>query len=77
MFNTGSAATQNTGGGGGGGGGGGLSGGNGGSGVIILKVPDAFSASFSGGVTQTNNTSGGFTVYTITQAGPTDTVTFN
>lgn len=52
-------------------------GGNGGSGVIVLKIPDTFTASFSGGVSQTNSTSGGFKIYTITAAGVSDTVTFS
>jgi phage terminase large subunit-like protein len=42
-----------------------------------LKIPDARSATFSGGVTQTNATSGGFKIYTITAAGLSDTVTFS
>jgi phage terminase large subunit-like protein len=52
------------------------SGGSGGSGVIVLKIPSAYEASFSVGVTQTNATSGGVTTYTITAAGASDTVTF-
>lgn len=68
----------------GGGGGGGSStnstaynGAAGGSGVIILKVPAGFSASFSAGVSQTSTTVGTDTVYTITAAGASDTVTFS
>jgi hypothetical protein len=72
----GSAGTANRGG-GGGGGGTSQSGGTGGSGVVVLKIPSTRSASFSGGVTQTNATLGGFKIYTITAAGPTDTVTFS
>jgi hypothetical protein len=71
----------NTGGGGGGSGWNGsigAAGGAGGSGVIIIKIPDALIATFSGGVTSSGGSpSGGFRVYTVTAAGPTDTVTFN
>lgn len=66
----------------GGGGGGGAhynsnnKGGNGGSGIIILKIPDSYSATFSAGVTQTVSTAtAGFKIYTITAAGASDTVT--
>jgi len=45
--------------------------------VVILKVADTYTATFSGGVTQTSSTSGGYTVYTITAAGVSDTVTFS
>jgi hypothetical protein len=45
--------------------------------VIILKVPAGYSASFSAGVTQTSATVGSYTVYTITAAGASDTVTFS
>jgi hypothetical protein len=48
----------------------------GGSGVVILKVPSGFSATFSAGVTQTSATVGSDTVYTVTAAGASDTVTF-
>jgi uncharacterized protein YukJ len=51
-------------------------GGNGGSGVVILKYPDAYTATFSAGVTQTTATSGGYKISTITAAGVSDTVTF-
>jgi hypothetical protein len=73
------AGSANTGGGGGGAGNIAVnqSGANGGSGVVILKVPNNLSASFSVGVTQTSAASGSFTVYTITAAGESDTVTFN
>lgn len=62
---------------GGGGGGDGLNvvAANGGSGVVIIKVNESRTVTFSGGVTETNATDGGFTVYTVTAAGPTDTVT--
>ena len=79
---SGGAGAVNTGSGGGSGGSGaggslGGNGGAGGSGVIILKVPAGFSASFSAGVSQTSATVGSFTVYTITAAGASDTVTFS
>jgi hypothetical protein len=51
--------------------------GAGGSGVVILKVPAGYSASFTPGVTQTSATVGSYTVYTITAAGASDTVTFS
>jgi hypothetical protein len=66
-----------------GGGGGGtsfnyyLGGGNGGSGIIIIKIPDTVTATFSAGVTQTTSTSGGFKIITVTAAGVSDTVTFS
>jgi hypothetical protein len=44
--------------------------------VVILSIPDANTATFSGGVTQTSTTSGGRRIYTITAAGASDTVTF-
>lgn len=50
---------------------------NGGSGVVILKIPDTRSATFSGGVTQTLVTTGGYKIYRITAAGVSDTVTFS
>jgi hypothetical protein len=65
----------NTGGGGGGRGNAAVAG-SGGSGVVILSVPDAYTATFSGGVTQTSTTSGARRIYTITAAGVSDTVTF-
>jgi hypothetical protein len=73
------AGTANTGSGGGAGGykyNGSKSGSNGGSGVIIVKVPEGYSATFSAGVTQTSATVGTNTVYTVTAAGASDTVTF-
>jgi hypothetical protein len=36
-------------------------GGNGGSGVVIIKIPDTKTATFSANVTETNSTAGGFT----------------
>ena len=70
---------------GGGGGGAGHSGtvntgdgGNGGSGVVILKYPSAFTATFSGGVTQTTSTSGGYKISTVTATSTTsETVSFS
>ena len=73
-------AVANRGSGGGGGtasGGGSSSGGSGGSGVIVIRIPSFVTATFSGGVTQTSSTSSGFTTYTITAAGVSDTVTFS
>ena len=50
----------------------------GGSGVVIIKIPSTNTATFSGGVTQTNATSGGFTVYTVTATSTTsETVSFS
>ena len=63
-------------GGGGGGASGATTGGAGGSGVIILKVPSGYNATFSAGVTQTSATVGSDTIYTVTAAGGSDTVTF-
>jgi hypothetical protein len=51
--------------------------GSGGSGIIILKIPDTVTATFSAGVTQSTATSGGFKTITITAAGVSDTVTFS
>ena len=69
------AGTVNTG--GGGGGGYGTTGSAGGSGVVILRYPNTFTATFSAGVTQTQTTSGSDKINTITAAGVSDTVTFN
>jgi hypothetical protein len=76
---TATAGTTNTGGGGCGGGEPDSDvGGSGGSGIVIIKIPDTFSATFSGGVTQTMSTAvSGFKVYTVTAAGGSDTVTFS
>lgn len=53
-------------------------GGNGGSGVVILKYPDVYTATFSGGVTQSTTTSGGYKISTITATSTTsETVTFS
>jgi hypothetical protein len=53
-------------------------GGNGGSGLVVIKAPDSLTASFSGGVTQTNSTAGGFTTYVVTATSTTsETVTFS
>jgi hypothetical protein len=68
-------ATANTGG-GGGAASGSNTGGNGGSGVVILKYPSNYTATFSGGVTQTTTTSGNHKISTITAAGVSDTVSF-
>lgn len=73
----GAAATVNTGSGGGGGSGNNGLGGNGGSGVVILRYPASYTATFSAGVTQTTATVSGFKVSTITAAGANDTVTFS
>ena len=73
---TGNAGTANTGG-GGGGGTGYLAGGAGGSGVVILSIPNTFTATFSGGVTSASTSTGGRNVYIVTAAGTSDTVTFS
>jgi hypothetical protein len=54
-------------------------GGNGGSGVVIIKIPDTRTATFSGGVTSSLSTSvSGFNIYTVTATSTTsETVTFN
>lgn len=72
--NTGTATsgTVNT---GGGGGGSDATGGSGGSGVVIFAVPTGTTVTFSGGVTETSVTVSSKDVYTVTAAGPTDTVT--
>ena len=70
------SGTANTGGGGGGSAGASAQGGSGGSGVVILSIPEANTATFSGGVSQSSTTSGGKRIYTITAAGGADTVTF-
>jgi hypothetical protein len=58
------------------GGGAGL-GANGGSGIAILKYPNSYTATFSGGVTQSTTTSGSFKISTITAAGISDTVSWS
>jgi len=50
---------------------------SGGSGVVIIKIPDTVTATFSGGVTQTSSTSGGYTVYTVTATSGSETVEFS
>jgi hypothetical protein len=50
--------------------------GAGGSGFVILKYPDTRTATFSGGVTQTTASAGGYKTSQITQAGVSDTVSF-
>ena len=53
-------------------------GGSGGSGIIIIKIPNTYSATFSGGVSQTMSTAvTGYKVYTITGAGTSDTITIS
>jgi hypothetical protein len=43
-----------------------------------LKYPSAYTATFSGGVTQTSSTSGGFTVSIVTATSTTsETVSFS
>jgi hypothetical protein len=75
--------TVNTGGGGGGGAYDNVNawstGGTGGSGVIIIKIPDTRTATFSGGVTSSLSTSvSGFKIYTVTATSTTsETVTFS
>jgi hypothetical protein len=53
--------TANRGGGGGGGGGEPSAGGTGGSGVVVIKIPNTRSATFTGGVTANGNTGGSIT----------------
>jgi hypothetical protein len=54
-----------------------LSGYAGGSGLVVLKFPSNYTATFSGGVTQTTAApSAGFKVSTITAAGVSDTVSW-
>jgi hypothetical protein len=73
------AGTVNTGGGGGGYGNGAFSGAAGGSGVVIIKIPDTRTATFSGGVTSSLSTAvSGFKIYTVTATSTTsETVTFS
>jgi hypothetical protein len=53
-------------------------GGNGGNGVVIIKIPNTRSATFTGGVTETNSTAGGYTTYIVTATSTTnETVTFS
>jgi hypothetical protein len=72
------AGTANTGNGGSGAVGNGATGYAGGSGVVILKFPSSITATYSGGVTRTTSTSGGFKTDTITATSTTsETVTFS
>ena len=73
----GASGTVNLGGGGGGSKGNVGGGSTGGSGVIRIKTYSGFTATFTGGVTQTNSTTSGITTYVITAAGAADTVTFS
>jgi hypothetical protein len=79
---TATSGSVNTGGGGGGGGGtqGTCSNGNGGaggSGVVILRYPNIYTATFSGGVTQTTSTDGAYKISTVTATSTTsETVSF-
>jgi hypothetical protein len=67
----------NTGYGGGGSGGHIYSGGNGGSGIVLISIPSFYTASFSGGVTQTSTINGDRRIYTITATTTTsETITF-
>ena len=51
---------------------------SGGSGCVSIKIPSSLTATFSGGVTQTNSTSGGYTTYDITATSTnSETVTFS
>ena len=67
----------NTGGGGGGEHGTAQNGQAGGSGVVVLRIPDSFSANFSAGVVYQLNTAGGYKTYTVTSAASGQTVTFS
>jgi hypothetical protein len=52
------------------------SGGNGGSGVVIIKIPNSYTAQFSVGVSSSSTSVSNDTVYTITSGGTSDTITF-
>ena len=54
-------------------------GGNGGSGVVIIKIPDSRTATFSGGVTSSESTAvAGYKIYTVTATSTaSETVTFS
>jgi hypothetical protein len=75
---TGSSGTANTGS-GGGGSAAVASGGSGGSGVVIIRIPDTRTATFSGGVTSSLSTAvPGYKIYTVTATSTTtETVTFS
>ena len=77
-YSNGNAATANTGSGGGGASGPDVGvGGAGGSGVVILRYPSVYVASYSGGVTKTSSTVGDDTVDIITAtSNSSQTVTF-
>jgi hypothetical protein len=73
------AGTANRGGGGGGYGSTDFSGASGGSGIVIIKIPDGRTATFSSGVTSSLSTAvSGFKIYTVTATSTTsETVTFS
>jgi hypothetical protein len=50
--------------------------GSGGSGTVILKYVDTKTATFSGGVTQTTTSAGGYKISVVTAAGASDTVSW-
>ena len=72
------AGTVNTGGAGGAGGSNSTPTGGkaGGSGIVILKFPSYYTATFSGGVTQSTSTDGSFKISIITAAGISDKVSW-
>jgi hypothetical protein len=43
---------------------------------VVLKYPDTLTATFSGGVSQTTSSSGGFKISIVTAAGISDTVSW-
>lgn len=68
----------NTGGGGGGGGYGGSPAASGGSGIVILRIPDVYTANFSSGVNATMTKTGGYKYYKVTATSTTsETVSFS
>ena len=72
------ASIANRGSGGGGAGGSNVSGGNGSAGVIILRFPSIYTATFTGGVTSSSTTVGTETIFTITATSDSSqTVTFS
>jgi hypothetical protein len=76
LANGGGNGSANTGGGGGGVGAGNLpSGGTGGSGIVVLKFSDQNTLTVGAGLTSTNETTGGFRIYSFTQGS--GTVTFS
>jgi hypothetical protein len=44
--------------------------------LVVLKYADSFTATFSGGVTQTTTSSLGYKISVVTAAGVSDTVSF-